>query len=162
MASMAGSHGLHDKGYAVYDESISVPLYVQFPGQTGSISMNQMCSGVDFFGLICDLAAGGSGQWRLAYPDLANRQSIWSFLYHNSIETRIAPAPVGIPYILHTFDYSPWQKSHIVCLRTKLDLNAGVIGAKLAFYYTWAPCTTYPRLDAAGPGVLRLQSADHE
>ena len=96
----AGSHGLHDKGYAVYDESIRVPFYVQFPGQTGSIPMNQMCSGVDFFGFMCDLVTGGSGQWRLAYPDLANRQSIWSFLYNNSAETRVAPAPIGIPYVL--------------------------------------------------------------
>jgi hypothetical protein len=107
--------------------------------------MNQMCSGVDLFGLICDLATGGSGQWRLAYPDLSNRQSIWSFLSNNSNETRVAPAPVGIPYILHTFDDSPQDpNSHIVCLRTKLDVAAGVIGAKLGIYSNWAPCTTYP------------------
>jgi hypothetical protein len=30
-----------------------------------------------------------------------------------------------------------------------LDLNAGAIGAKLAFYWNWAPCTTYP--DATMP-----------
>ena len=141
----AGSHGLHDKGGAVYDESIRAPLNVQFPGQTGSIAMNQMCSGVDLFGLICDLASGGSGQWRLAYPDLSNRQSIWSFLSNNSNETRIAPAPVGIPYILHSFDDSPQDpNSHIVCLRTKLNVAAGAIGAKLAIYSNWAPCTAYP------------------
>jgi hypothetical protein len=29
-------------------------------------------------------------------------------------------------------------------MRTKLDLNARAIGAKLAFYSEWAPCTTYP------------------
>jgi hypothetical protein len=144
----AGSHGLHDKGRAVYDESICVPFNVRFPGQTGSIAMNQMCSGVDFFGLICDLATGGSGQWRLAYPDLANRQSMWSFLYNNSSETRIAPAPVGLPYILHTYDeaVTPQDpgKCHIVCMRTKLNPAAGQIGAKLAYYWEWAPCTTYP------------------
>ena len=147
-----GSHGLHDKGYAVYDESIQVPFYVQFPGQTGSISMNQMCSGVDFFGLICDLATGGSGQWRLAYPDLANRQSMWSFLYNNSAETRIAPAPVGVPYILHTFDAAPqYANSHVVCLRTKQDLAAGVIGAKLAFYSNWNSCSVYPNATPPQP-----------
>ncbi len=143
----AGSHGIHAKGFAVYDETIRVPFYVQFPGQSGSISMNQMCSGVDLFGLLCDLASGGSGQWRLAYPDLSNRQSIWSFLYNNSAETRVAPAPIGIPYIFHTFDAEPISgagKSHIVCMRTKLNVNAGQIGAKLAFYSQWAPCTTYP------------------
>jgi arylsulfatase A-like enzyme len=144
----AGSHGLHTKGFAVYDESISAPFYVRFPGQTGSIAMNQMSSGVDFFGLICDLATGGSGQWRLAYPDLANRQSMWSFLYNNCAETRVAPSPIGIPYIFHTFDQlqsiEGVTKSHIVCMRTKLNLNAGQVGAKLAFYSEWAPCTTYP------------------
>jgi len=144
----AGSHGLHDKGSAAYDESIRVPFYVQFPGQTGSIAMNQMCSSVDFFGLICDLATGGSGQWRLAYPDLANRQSMWSFLYNNSSETRVAPAPVSLPYVFHTCD--EWttlpgtSKIHLVCMRTKLNVNAGQIGAKLAFYSEWAPCTTHP------------------
>ena len=143
----AGSHGLHGKGSAVYDESIRVPFYVQFPGQSGAIAMNQMCSEVDVFGLICDLATGGSGQWRLAYPDLANRQSMWSFLYNNSSETRVSLG-LGLPYILHTFD--EWTTStsttllHILCLRTKLNVNAGQLGAKLAFYYEWAPCTTYP------------------
>ena len=144
----AGSHGVHTKGFAVYDESLRVPFYVQFPGQTGSISMNQMCSAVDLFGFICDLATGGSGQWRLAYPDLANRQSMWSFLYNNSLETRVAPAPVSLPYIFHTFDEPAVPnnpgKCHIVCMRTKLDPNAGQIGAKLAFYSEWAQCTTYP------------------
>jgi hypothetical protein len=152
----AGSHGLHDKGRAVYDESIRAPFYVQFPGQIGSIAMNQMCAGVDFFGLICDLATGGSGAWTTTYPDLAQRQSMWSFLYNNTSETRVAPAPVGLPYIFHTFDQEVVSthnggKCHIVCLRTKQDLNAGQIGAKLAFYWEWAPCTTYPNSTPPDP-----------
>lgn len=141
----AGSHGLHTKGFSAYDESMRVPFYVQFPGQTSAVCMNQMCSAVDVFGLICDLATGGSGQWMLAYPDLANRQSMWSFLYNNSSETRVAPGPIGLPYVLHTCDEgNAFSKPHITCLRTKLDLNAGAIGAKLAFYSNWASCTTYP------------------
>jgi arylsulfatase A-like enzyme len=141
-----GSHGMHAKGYAVYDESIRVPFYVQFPGQTAHIAMHQMCSTVDFFGLICDLGTGGGGAWTAAYPDLAGRQSIWSFLYNNSSESRITPAPVGLPFVLHTCDEGggTMPKPHITCLRTKLDLNAGAVGAKLAFYTDWAPCTTYP------------------
>jgi arylsulfatase A-like enzyme len=151
-----GSHGLHDKGRAVYDESLRVPLYVQFPGQSGSIAMNQMCSGVDFFGLICDLATGGTGAWAQAYPDLAHRQSIWSFLYNNGSETRVAPAPVGLPYIFHTCDERITAKGnggncHIVCLRTKLDSHAGQAGAKLAFYSEWSPCTTYPNATPPDP-----------
>lgn len=149
----AGSHGLHTKGFAAYDEGIRVPLSVQFPGQTGPAAMNQMCCSVDVFGLICDLATGGGSQWRQMYPDLATRQSIWSFLYNNASETRVAPSPVGIPYILHTYDEGEANKSksHIVCMRTKLDLNAGSIGAKLAFYWNWRNCTTYPNTAPPDP-----------
>ena len=116
--------------------------------------MNQMCSGVDFFGLICDLAANVKGQWRQVYPDLANRQSMWGFLRANRGETRVARAPVGLPYILHTFDESSplpasQGKCHIVGLRTKLDLSAGQIGGKLAFYWEWGMCSTLP--DATPP-----------
>ncbi len=146
----AGSHGLHDKGGAVYDEGIRVPLSILFPNQTSPVVMNQMCSGVDFFGLMCDLASGGTGQWRLAYPDLANRQSLWSFLSSNSPETRVTPGPLGLPYILTSFDEIKsnengvnlnYAKSHIVCLRTKNDPAAGLAGGKLAYYSAWASCT---------------------
>jgi arylsulfatase A-like enzyme len=148
-----GSHGMHTKGFAVYDESIRVPFYVQFPGQTGAVAMNQMCSAVDFFGFICDLANGGSGQWALAYPDLANRQSLWSFLYNNSSETRVAPSPVGLPYVLHTCDEGAqgFAQAHIACMRTKLDPAAGAIGAKLAFYSDWATCSTIPNSSPPDP-----------
>lgn len=152
----AGSHGLHDKGRGVYDESLRVPFFVQFPGQKGQIPMNQMCSAVDLFGLLCDLATGGDGAWTQAYPDLAQRQSMWSFLYGNADETRVAPAPIGLPYIFHTFDQEVVStnnggKCHIVCLRTKQGVNAGQAGAKLAFYWEWAPCTTYPNLTPPDP-----------
>jgi len=102
----AGSHGMHDKAGAVYEETLHVPLYVHFPGQMGETNVQQMCSGVDFFGLVCDLATSGSGTWREMYPDLAPRQAIWSFLCQNAAETRlvaIAGQPPA-PYVLHTVD----------------------------------------------------------
>jgi len=157
-----GSHGMHDKGGAAYEESIHVPLYIQFPGQTGSILMNQMCSSVDFFGLMCDLAtSGGSngGQWQTKYPDLATRQSIWSFLYNNANETRTVQVGPGspmpaIPYILHTTDESGasefcplpgtgagYDNRHVVCLRTKAN-STNSPGGKLGVYSHWAPSTT--------------------
>ena len=148
-----GSHGLHDKGGAAYDESIHVPLSIQFPGQTSSIAMNQMCSTVDFFGLMCDLATGGNGRWRLAYPDLAKRQSLWSFLTRNNSETRLAPAPLGLPYILHTFDevtsteyasVPTYDKTHVLGIRTKNDPANGVAGAKLVYYSEWPNCSYAP------------------
>ena len=38
-----------------------------------------------------------------------------------------------------------------MCMRTKLNVNAGQIGAKLAFYSEWAPCTTYPNSTPPDP-----------
>jgi arylsulfatase A-like enzyme len=148
-----GSHGLHDKGDALYDEAIRVPLYVHFPGQTGSIAMNQMCSSVDFFGLICDLAAKGSGLWRHACPDLASRQSIWNFLYQNSAETRVSPT-LGIPYIFHTCDDGSNTPSvaqfHVLGLRTKANpSNTAQPGAKLGIYSAWGNCSNIP--DSTSP-----------
>jgi len=155
----AGSHGMHDKGGAAYDESMHVPLYIQFPGQTGCVAMNQMCSSVDLFGLMCDLAAGGGGAWQTKYPDLATRQSIWSFLYSNANETRVVQVGPGspmpaIPYVLHTVDEtttieycSPpgpgvgYDNRHVVCLRTKSNSTASP-GGKLVVYSHWAPNTT--------------------
>jgi arylsulfatase A-like enzyme len=147
----AGSHGLHDKGDAIYDEAIRVPLYVHYPGQKGSIAMNQMCSSVDFFGLVCDLATNGGQLWQKgpqAYPDLAPRQSLWKFLYQNSNETRIAPT-LGVPYILHTCDDDSNTPSatifHIVGLRTKTNaLNVAQPGAKLGIYSKWGTCSIIP------------------
>ncbi len=143
-----GSHGLHDKAYAVYDEAIRVPLYVKYPRMTKAITMNQMCSSVDFFGLMCDFATGGGRQWQTAYPDLAQRQSIWDFLYYNAIETRIVPGGplAGMPYILHTSDETAivpanGPNPHIVGLRTK---SGATPGGKLAVYSQWASCTTIP------------------
>ncbi|HTQ55054.1 MAG TPA: sulfatase-like hydrolase/transferase [Bryobacteraceae bacterium] len=135
-----GSHGLHGKGFTAYDESIHVPFYVKFPGQPATYAMSQMCSSVDVFGLICDLATGGNAQWRQVCPDLISRQSLWSFLYQGAAETRLAPA-LGIPYVLHTCDLS--TSSHIVCLRTRTS-NPTQPGAKLAIYSEWAPCTVVP------------------
>lgn len=146
----AGSHGLHDKGGTIYDEAIRVPLYVQFPGQPGSITMHQMCSSVDFFGLVCDLATTGGGHWQKgpqSYPDLAARQSIWNFLYRNAGETRIAPT-LGIPYIFHTCDENSVTphatKYHIVGLRTKANPNNPQPGAKLGVYSEWGECSVIP------------------
>jgi len=141
-----GSHGLHDKGDGAYDEALRIPFYVSFPGQTSSIAMDQMCSSVDMFGLLCDLATGGSGQWKTTYPDLAPRQSIWNFLYQTSSETRLASALGGRPSIFHTCDdpsaSPPSINAHVVCLRTKNTTAAP--GAKYCVYSHWDPCTVVP------------------
>jgi hypothetical protein len=44
-------------------------------------------------------------------------------------------------------------------MRTKQNVNTGQIGAKLAFYYEWAPCTTYP--DATPPDAEFYDYSDN-
>ena len=139
-----GSHGMRGKSHAVYDEAIHVPLYIHFPGQTGMIALNQMCSAVDFFRLICDVGTLGgtlNQPFLTTYPDQANRQRIWDFLYNNGRETRVSQV-LGIPYVLHTTDdRSSNSRSHVVCLRGK---GTGTQSAKLAIYSEWASGTAYP------------------
>jgi hypothetical protein len=166
-----GSHSMRDKGGAVYDESIRVPLYVALPTLTQNIPRNQMCSAVDFFGLMCDLATGGSGAWRITYPDLANRESIYTYVYnknspesHRLVTINVAGMEKAVPYILHTTDEgkageaaeAQWYadlaapstaNNHVVCIRTKTT-NGGNSGFKYAVYSNWASCTTYPSSNA--------------
>jgi len=149
-----GSHGMRDKGGAVYDEAIRVPLCIQVPGMTGGpIRRDQMCSAVDFFGLICDLGAlspSQVGAWKTG--DLANRESIYDMMYNDSPETRMVSIRMGgqprtnTPYILHTTDENFGTGSvndHVVCIRTKTS-NTGMDGFKYAVYSNWSSCTTFP------------------
>lgn len=139
-----GSHGLHGKSGAVYDEALHVPLHVCFPsGATGT--RTQLCSSVDFFGLICDLGTGGAHQWAVKYPDLARRESIYGFIHNPSQpeQHRISPE-LGVPYVLHTTDEAmdtmPGTpvKNHVVCLRTRSQPADPNHGAKYAVYNQWA------------------------
>ena len=165
-----GSHSMRDKAGAVYDETIRVPLFVAIPGMTQNVNLGQMCSSVDFFGLICDLATGGTAAWRTAYPDLANRESVYDYIYSNSAEQyrivniRIGGSsnPMPTPYIVHTTDEnligeSPGApsfaqvaapsavNSHVACIRTKTtSANSGFNGFKYAVYSSWANCSTIP------------------
>jgi hypothetical protein len=166
-----GSHSMHDKAGAVYDEAIRVPLYVSIPGMMGNVDLNQMCSAVDFFGLMCDLATGGAGTWATTYPDLAGRESIYNYIFSNSAEqNRLVDIYIGgtrtsTPYILHTTDenlagesedaetYAELAEpgtvnSHVACIRTKTtnpsSTSYGNNGFKYAVYSTWGSCTTVP------------------
>jgi arylsulfatase A-like enzyme len=163
-----GSHSMRAKGGAVYDESIRVPLYVAIPGMTQNVPLGQMCSAVDIFGLICDLAAtsGNQGAWRTQYPDLANRESIYDYIYSNSPESHrtvtihVAGTLTSAPYVLHTTDENLAGESadapsfpelagsssvneHVACIRTK-TANGGNNGFKYAVYSSWDACGTIP------------------
>jgi arylsulfatase A-like enzyme len=127
-----GSHGLHDKGGAVYDESIHVPLYVRNLGNADAgATRTQLCSSVDFIALLMYLGTG-SESWRNQYSYLANRAQMGEILQD--------PNTAGRDYILHTTDeaYAGETKSsrydekipvHVVGYRT----TAG----KLGLYSYW-------------------------
>jgi len=137
-----------------------------------------MCSAVDFFGLMCDLATSGSGAWRTAYPDLARRESIYNYIYSGAAEqNRLVPVringsstPTMLPYILHTTDenfageppasltYGQIGKlagfngvnNHVVAIRTK-TANGGNNGFKYAVYSSWPNCATVPDNSSSNP-----------
>lgn len=166
-----GSHSLRTKGASAYDETMRVPLYIRYPGQTIQRVRYQMCGAVDFPRLIAELGNNGVVNWSTsAFPYLDLRESIYSFvqLATQAEQKRLVTLNgVATPYILHTYDnfkpnsnrgatvtwasISPTLQSHIVCLRTKTDLNpnspnynGGYNGAKFALYYYWANCAWYP------------------
>jgi arylsulfatase A-like enzyme len=146
----AGSHGLHGKSGAAYDEAIHAPLYVCFPGGVAG-TRQQLCSSVDFFGLVCDVGTGGSHQWATVYPDLARRESIYNFIHSATQpeQRRISPE-LGVPYVLHTTDESidtlpnTPLKNHLVCLRTRTQPADANHGAKYAAYNQWAAGAVTP------------------
>ncbi len=99
-----GSHSLHGKGRAAYDEAIRVPLYVQDPTGIWATQLTQerqgMTSSVDIVPLVLTLASGNNN-WRglPGYQHLAGRYDLAAML-------RDATDP-GRPYIFHTWDESP-------------------------------------------------------
>jgi arylsulfatase A-like enzyme len=150
-----GSHGLHAKAGAAYDESLRVPLYVVTPGQSHAVALNQMCSMVDIFKLVVELALGTQYSGWETNPKYLDQyfnqnQSIFSFIQNQAtVETRgfwdISVTPnVWHPFILTTTDefganalpwtnpvkynYNPALRSHLICMRTKSDASeAGLI-----------------------------------
>ncbi|HUK15226.1 MAG TPA: hypothetical protein VLW65_02375, partial [Bryobacteraceae bacterium] len=57
--NITGSHSLHDKGGAAYDEALNVPLYISFPTQRSGapqeIQRYQMVSSVDLMAFLLTL-----------------------------------------------------------------------------------------------------------
>jgi arylsulfatase A-like enzyme len=128
-----GSHGLHDKAGAVYEESIHVPFYVRnLANADAGSTRTQLCSSVDVVGLLLSLATG-SEAWRNEYTYLANRAPMAQILQD--------PSTAGRDYILHTTDepFAPETGStdpydaeipiHVIGYRTAT--------AKLGLYSFW-------------------------
>jgi arylsulfatase A-like enzyme len=148
------SHGLRGKGGGVYEEGIHVPLFVRFPSSTGASARSQLVSSVDLFGLLCDLATGGTGEWQTRYPDLSGRESIYNFVFNPSLAERnriVTAAGLAQPYILHTVDELessnprvPVNNSHVTSIRLKSTGAAGRSGGKFARYANWLAGTDTP------------------
>jgi len=126
-----GSHNLHAKGGALYDEAINVPLYISFPSMRGSTptsaTIKFACSSVDILPLLYALGLGSDYYWRHSGSDiinyLLNRESIFDAIMNYAPGTENTTANQrrlsGIgnsggamsqagqsnqPYILHTTD----------------------------------------------------------
>jgi uncharacterized sulfatase len=164
-----GSHSLHTKGAALYDESINVPLFISFPKMRPPYSPGSsqrirsfVCSSVDIFAFLYTLALGNS-EWRNdsadPYTYLSGREAILDAILST------APAQRRLsqfsnqngqgyqPYILHTSDEfasaaingTPVQ-THAIAYRTvdtTVQMTVGGVtcygGAKLGMYSFW-PC----------------------
>jgi arylsulfatase A-like enzyme len=120
----AGSHSIHGKGFALYDETINVPLYIQFPSGTPDQPMQPLvlpyvCSSVDILPFIYTQALGNHS-WRYYENDLVgylqNRESINDFVFSGTpMQRRLSTISNAVttgsyayqgvqPYILHTTD----------------------------------------------------------
>jgi arylsulfatase A-like enzyme len=128
-----GSHGLHDKAGAVYEEAIRVPFYVRNLANAGAGSTrSQLCSSVDVIGLLLSLATG-SEAWRNEYSYLANRAPMAQILQDASTG--------GRDYILHTTD-EPYAPETAPNHRYDADIPVHAIGyrttaGKLGLYSFW-------------------------
>lgn len=160
----AGSHWIHGKAFAIYDETINVPLYIQIPGQT-ALTLPYVCSSVDILPFLYTVALGNAS-WRTNSTDLVgylyNREAITDFIYSSSptqhrLTTTIkcaSPNENGAgeyqPYILHTTDegFTPFTNpsngspvaSHAIGFRS-VDYSLGSSvpygGGKLGTYSFW-------------------------
>jgi hypothetical protein len=146
----AGSHGLHAKGGALYDEVMCVPLYISIPSTTPAmIPRSYVCSSVDFLPFLYSLALGNES-WRCNPDDIISylngRESILDAIFlgtQNAQQRRLTSFPLTNsqgggcwqqyqPYVLHTQD-EYWQfqtsqdiQSHAVAFRTVDNTLNGV------------------------------------
>lgn len=153
-----GSHGLRNKGFAVYEESIHVPLYVYDPTETfipaemRGTTRNQFTSHVDLLPLLMTLAGGGS-EWRTKpqYAHLAGRADLAAMLNNPDAPGReyiistsdedfpdllsLIGQQVGIPDLLIEIleKYTPRPPVHVIGYRTRT--------AKLGVYSYFADGT---------------------
>jgi len=138
-----GSHNLHNKGGALYDEIMNVPLYISFLPNTLTVPTTRtyVCSSVDILPFIYSMALGNES-WRSTGSScdivtyLSGRESIRDALASGTAtQRRLTTIPNStnsgyLPYVLHTNDEFPGateqdssglnvnQPSHALAFRT--------------------------------------------
>ncbi len=135
-----GSHGLHGKGGAAYEEALHVPFYVKDPRGVltahPGVPRPQLTSSVDLIGLLLTIASGAQ-DWRndSAFAHLAERLDLSAICAD--------PQAPGRPWIAHVTDENALALApvdagqdpprHVAAIRTPT--------AKFATYSYWTTGT---------------------
>jgi Sulfatase len=138
-----GSHNIHGKSGALYDEIMSVPLWISMPTRSGGrmaspIQRSFVCSSVDVLPFLYTLALGNNS-WRCNSSDLIyylrGRESILDAIYIQTTQSTapqqrrlscipnhslVAPMHPGGPY--------PWQIYQPYIFHTMDDFSVGYTG----------------------------------
>jgi hypothetical protein len=137
-----GSHNLHSKAGALYDECISVPLYISLPQQRPQATYNSsnpedytnitlpyVCSSVDILPFIYTMALGNDS-WRNYSCDLVyylrTREAIRDAIYSSQQPTqqrRVSSIPDMNP-----FGSQNWQKYQPYVLHTTDEFEQATVG----------------------------------
>ena len=169
-----GSHTMFNKGGAAYDESINVPLYIVYPGQTTPVVIREMVSSVDIMPFLLTTTSLSQSWLKPGlegpFTYLSGRESLYDMMFEPGYTPMRTVSiidsfgePVTLPYVLHTYDETPGTqsgdaqsgptaapvpKSHVLCMRTGVgtDSQGNPFGGKIVKYDSW-PCNS--RIPAA-------------
>jgi len=138
-----GSHGIHSKGGAVYEEVMNVPLYVSYPNMrpnnttmgTGPTALPFVCSSVDLLPFLYTLALGNHS-WRSNSDDMVyylhGREAIIDAIYaYNNNQTGVLAQRRLSGIKLHTQQGNGthgWQVYQPFVLHTADDYSPATAG----------------------------------
>ena len=161
-----GSHGLHGKGGAAYEEALRVPLYVKDPRglltTRPDVPRPQLTSSVDLIGLLLTIASGAQ-EWRSepAFAHIADRLDLAAICADPMASGRQWIAHVTDEDVLDLAPFGVGENAprHVTAVRTP--------EAKFATYSYWTTGTI--DIEAAGqeselydysaaPGQLELDN----
>ncbi len=146
-----GSHNLHTKSGALYDEAINPPLYVSFGAQRATYTIGDgstaklrpfLCSSVDIFPFLLTVAVGDTSWQTGTYGYIpTTREAILDMIFYPTMfqpHRYVYQGSTKLQYILHTTDEYEYPQvpsgipNHAICFRTA--------NAKLGMYTGWGYC----------------------